>query len=349
MTIGERIKNLRKKNDLTQEKLADFLCVSYQAVSKWECGLTSPDLSLIAPLTKLLHVTSDELLGLTVAENDVRRTELEAAYKDTWSSGNLEERYQIANSAVSEYPGEMKYLDWLAWAEAMRSFTFEDDETYHAEQEKAIKHFACVIENAVDEKTKASSIQGIVQYLSFRGRYDEAKKYALLYPENYSVNKDAVLLSCLQGKEKTIHHQKMLASALGNILNLIGNNSMIACSAEEQVLNALIPDGNYMLYHASLTDNYLAKAEFYIKSGNFDDAVEALEISCTHAIKSDDLDSLNATYHFTSPFFDQIEYNTANIFRSDTTTMEEHFNSALSRKCFEPLRDRDDFKKLVSK
>ena len=70
MTIGERIKALRKQNGMTQENLAEYLCVSYQAVSKWECGLTNPDLSLIAPLTKLFNISADELLGITETDND---------------------------------------------------------------------------------------------------------------------------------------------------------------------------------------------------------------------------------------------------------------------------------------
>ncbi|MEA4832961.1 hypothetical protein SDC9_95854 [bioreactor metagenome] len=188
MTIGEKIKELRKKNDLTQEKLADYLCVSYQAVSKWETGISSPDLSLIAPLTKLLHVTSDELLGLNVQKQDMRKLELEEKYEETWKTGDLDERCKIAGIAVNEYPGDMKYLDWYAWAIAMRSFVFKDDETYSAEQEKAIKMFSIVIDNTTDEKIKASAIQGISQYLNFRGRKDEALKYAELYPENYSVS-----------------------------------------------------------------------------------------------------------------------------------------------------------------
>ena len=61
--IGEKIKELRRKNDLTQEKLADQLGVSYQTVSKWETGVTSPDLSLIVPLARLFKVTTDELFG----------------------------------------------------------------------------------------------------------------------------------------------------------------------------------------------------------------------------------------------------------------------------------------------
>ena len=51
--IGEKIKELRRKKDLTQEKLAEMLGVAYQTVSKWETGITSPDLSLIVPLARL--------------------------------------------------------------------------------------------------------------------------------------------------------------------------------------------------------------------------------------------------------------------------------------------------------
>lgn len=182
MTIGERIKELRKKNDLTQEKLADYLCVSYQAVSKWETGLSNPDLSLIGPLTKLLHVSADELLGLKNDTKDARREELEKEERETWKSGDLAQRYEIASAAVAEYPGETKYLCWLAWCEAMRSFGFTDQQEYVAEQEKAIKRFACVIENATDEDVKRSAIQGIVQYLCFRGRHDEAKKICRTVP-----------------------------------------------------------------------------------------------------------------------------------------------------------------------
>ena len=79
MTIGERIKEMRKKNDLTQEKLAEYLGVSFQAVSKWECGQSCPDLSLIAPLTKLFHISADELLGITESKEDSAREKYNSA------------------------------------------------------------------------------------------------------------------------------------------------------------------------------------------------------------------------------------------------------------------------------
>ena len=40
LAIGENIRNFRKKNDLTQEALADRLGVTYQSISRWENGTT---------------------------------------------------------------------------------------------------------------------------------------------------------------------------------------------------------------------------------------------------------------------------------------------------------------------
>ncbi len=62
--IGEKIKELRKAQDVTQEKLADYLNISYQAVSKWENGLALPDITLIPALSNFFGVTSDYLLGI---------------------------------------------------------------------------------------------------------------------------------------------------------------------------------------------------------------------------------------------------------------------------------------------
>ena len=72
LTIGENIRNFRKKNDLTQEALADRLGVTYQSISRWENGTTYPDLELIPAIAETLSVTIDELLGMPQIEKEKR-------------------------------------------------------------------------------------------------------------------------------------------------------------------------------------------------------------------------------------------------------------------------------------
>ena len=61
-TIGRFIAALRKANGLTQRELAERLCVSDKAVSRWERDETAPDLTLIPVIAEIFGVTSDELL-----------------------------------------------------------------------------------------------------------------------------------------------------------------------------------------------------------------------------------------------------------------------------------------------
>lgn len=60
--FGKRIAECRKKLMLSQTELAEKLGVTSQAVSKWECGLTLPDIDLLLDLSKLYDISINELL-----------------------------------------------------------------------------------------------------------------------------------------------------------------------------------------------------------------------------------------------------------------------------------------------
>lgn len=64
LQIGTRIKILRKERGLTQETVAEYVGVSYQAVSKWETGATTPDIALLPALAELFGVRIDHLFSV---------------------------------------------------------------------------------------------------------------------------------------------------------------------------------------------------------------------------------------------------------------------------------------------
>lgn len=64
MNIGGVIKDRRQKRNLTQAELAGLLNVTPQAVSRWEVGVSFPDITMIPELSEVLKVTADELFGI---------------------------------------------------------------------------------------------------------------------------------------------------------------------------------------------------------------------------------------------------------------------------------------------
>ena len=60
---GALIRKLREQKNMTQEELADKVCVSSKAVSKWETGRGFPDIGLVEPLAKALGISVIELLS----------------------------------------------------------------------------------------------------------------------------------------------------------------------------------------------------------------------------------------------------------------------------------------------
>ena len=72
MEIGKKIMDLRKKNGLSQEELAEQVGVARQTISKWELGETSPDLVQAKKLSQIFSVSLDEL-----TDNDIKNVLVE--------------------------------------------------------------------------------------------------------------------------------------------------------------------------------------------------------------------------------------------------------------------------------
>lgn len=68
MNIGEVIKSKRQKRNITQAELATLLKVTPQAVSRWEMGVSYPDIAMVPKISEVLWVSADELLGIKSSE-----------------------------------------------------------------------------------------------------------------------------------------------------------------------------------------------------------------------------------------------------------------------------------------
>ena len=72
MSFSENLQAIRKKNQLSQEELAEMLGVSRQAVSKWELGEGYPEVEKLLMLSKKLNISLDSLMTGSTPRNDVR-------------------------------------------------------------------------------------------------------------------------------------------------------------------------------------------------------------------------------------------------------------------------------------
>lgn len=72
MNLGKKIAELRKKNNLSQEELAEKVGVARQTISKWETGDTTPDINQVKIISKIFNISIDELV-----DNDINNVIVE--------------------------------------------------------------------------------------------------------------------------------------------------------------------------------------------------------------------------------------------------------------------------------
>lgn len=115
MNIGKVIKKYRKEMGLTQEEMANRLGVTAPAVNKWENGNSNPDIELLAPIARLLHISPDTLLSFREKLTDAEIEETIRKMDEMFAREGYDRTYEWALSLIKEYPN----CNMLIWQVAV--------------------------------------------------------------------------------------------------------------------------------------------------------------------------------------------------------------------------------------
>ena len=116
MTIGETIKKFRREQDVTQEKLAEYLGISYQAVSKWENGSSLPDITLVVPLANFFGVSTDLLFAVNRESDDDKVKEYREKANKLFNAGDMQACIDLMREALETYPRHYELMLIMARA-----------------------------------------------------------------------------------------------------------------------------------------------------------------------------------------------------------------------------------------
>ena len=193
ITIGENIKKLRNQKGATQEKLADSLGVTPQAVSKWESGAGLPAIDYLPGLSAYFGVSVDELLGVKLSKREARREEVYAQIRryeeEIGYPRGCSEAVDTLRGMSAEFPRDEKIS--FALAEAMLFSEWDKEEPDRAllrEAERILRalirqtddydfKFRCVKELAALYKEKWLDEQGYAEAVNMLPSFSSCREF----------------------------------------------------------------------------------------------------------------------------------------------------------------------------
>lgn len=199
--LGEKIKSLRKQKNISQEVFANYLGVTFQAVSKWENGYTMPDVTMIPAIASFFGVSTDELFDFNLMENEkqVDAICLEA-YQCRFSDREKSER--ILRDGLQRFPGNDVILNNLL-------YTLD----FHTRADEVITLCKTLIESTKDDCVKYDACRLLAICYRDNGRTDLIKPTLEIIPEIY-FTKLGLMAELLDGEDsyEAAQKQKLLSA-----------------------------------------------------------------------------------------------------------------------------------------
>lgn len=359
LAIGENIKCLRKRKEITQEQLAEMLGVSCQSVSRWESEVCYPDMELLPILAEIFEITVDKLLGVDDIAEKKRVDEYLARFQVAISKGEIDECISIAREGIAEYPNNYALLNKLMYAlfvsgdETGNISDWEENmEKYDAEitslGERIMKH-------CPDQDIRLEAVARLAFNHCEHGRKEIGRQIYETLPTMMLCRENQMWWS-LEEDEKVPFMRTLIKEAYDMLRGFVWR--LATCgklSAEDslsvikkaETLNDLITDGKW--HNINLWGNarlHCDKAKLYVKTGKKEEAFKELELAAQKAIAFDNRDEIQ---EYTSLLLGKITLKRIDFETADTRPLSEIMRDKwLADEVFDSVRNTTEFQEIIS-
>lgn len=230
--IGAKIKALRKRDNITQEHLAEVLGVTNQAVSKWESENSYPDIEYISPIANFFNVTTDYLFDHDTAEKRRKIDEYCENFHDhQFAVKPWQERLDMMRQALAEFPAEEKLLFRLAETLYHKVFSYglytkeiidgkyyiHDYEQHKSFEgwEEAVKIFEELLATSLDDSIRNESRVLLSQIYAHIGEKEKVLELANKSCDIYQSKEK--ILTALDGKDEEMYKQQFVLSLIDSL------------------------------------------------------------------------------------------------------------------------------------
>lgn len=318
--IGENIKKLRLENNLTQDKLSEYLGVSFQTISNWERNESYPDITILPEIAAFFNVSTDELLGMNKAEAEKKLSEYidiyeKNRYKDTSAT------FKVFQKAINDFPSDYKIL--VRHMELMMCEITNENPEYKKASDELQSIYEKIQSYCTDDSIRMWSKRLICQHLHTKAHYSKdielQKKAETILSEMPEMLNSREYLSTmlLTNKEQ---HSNACSNAIEKLIFLLEHSIDHYCLYDESfsaeykiealskmllIYNTFYTDGNFGKSWQDVIYNHGHLGYLYESEGNAIKAAEHLKLSAEYAVKYDSLPTISDR---NSQFFEGMKY-----------------------------------------
>jgi transcriptional regulator with XRE-family HTH domain len=357
--IGEKIKELRKKADVSQEKFAEYLNITAQAVSRWEVEGCYPDIELLPSIANFFNISIDELMSFDAMKN---REKIDMILKQAgperskkWYNGTLIETFR---KATQEFPNNYDLLYCLARSlyHTGKPYVSLSEEDLHKNLQEVISICRRILSDCMDDGLRFRSLQILARAYKDTGENEKAIETAERLPYARD-SRDMVLLEILEGEAKSgqiVQNIWLLSDMFEYAIENLANSKYKDDSRKRIELfsklvgieGVLHENNDYIHENLRLRAVHYWMSEDYLKLKDYDNAINCIEKFVEYSIRWDLLPDVSV---YTSVIYQGETCHKNKDFGDYKNTISGAREILMSRNIFAPVREDIRFKASVAK